>query len=57
MIVQTDVSQEDSRGVINLLRRSGDPNEVARSLPFLVSDDSSFIVTEDILVDGGSRAG
>jgi NAD(P)-dependent dehydrogenase (short-subunit alcohol dehydrogenase family) len=48
---------DPSRGVINLLKRPGDPNEVAKSLLFLVSDDSSFIVAEDILVDGGSRAG
>ena len=45
-----------SRGVINLLKRPGEPEEVAKALLFLVSDASSFVVGEDLLVDGGSRA-
>ena len=49
-------SIDPSRGVINLLKRPGEPEEVAKTLLFLVSDDASFIVAEDILVDGGSRA-
>jgi NAD(P)-dependent dehydrogenase (short-subunit alcohol dehydrogenase family) len=46
-----------TRGVINLLQRPGEPEEVAKAVLFLLSDASSFIVGEDILVDGGSRAG
>ena len=45
-----------SRGVINLLKRPGEPEEVAKALLFLVSDESSFVVGEDLLVDGVSRA-
>lgn len=45
------------RGVINLLQRPGEPEEVAKVILFLLSEASSFIVAEDILVDGGSRAG
>ena len=47
---------DPSRGVINLLKRAGEPEEVAKALLFLVSDASSFVVGEDLLVDGGSRA-
>lgn len=57
--VGSPVGKQDidpSRGVINLLKRPGEPEEVAKALLFLVSDASSFVVGEDILVDGGSRA-
>lgn len=57
--VGSPVGKQDvdpNRGVINLLKRPGEPEEVAKALLFLVSDASSFIVGEDLLVDGGSRA-
>ena len=57
--VGSPVGKQDidpSRGVINLLKRPGEPEEVAKALLFLVSDASSFVVGEDLLVDGGSRA-
>lgn len=38
----------------NLLRRFGAPEEVARSIAFLCSDDSSFINGQTIVIDGGS---
>ena len=38
----------------NLMRRFGTPEEVARSLAFLCSDDSSFLNGQTIVLDGGS---
>ncbi len=35
------------------LKRFGNPEEVAKAVLFLASDDSSFIVGEEIAVDGG----
>jgi NAD(P)-dependent dehydrogenase (short-subunit alcohol dehydrogenase family) len=44
---------DPTRTVINLLNRPGLPIELARAVLFLVSDDSEFIVGDDIFVDGG----
>jgi NAD(P)-dependent dehydrogenase (short-subunit alcohol dehydrogenase family) len=40
-------------GEFHLLRRVGDPEEVARVVLFLCSDEASFITGADIAVDGG----
>lgn len=40
----------------HLLGRVGDPQEVARTVVFLCSDDASFITGADIPVDGGYSA-
>jgi NAD(P)-dependent dehydrogenase (short-subunit alcohol dehydrogenase family) len=40
----------------HLLRRAGDPDEVARAVLFLCSDDASFVTGTDLAVDGGYSA-
>jgi NAD(P)-dependent dehydrogenase (short-subunit alcohol dehydrogenase family) len=46
---------EDSMAAQSLVKRFGTADEVAKLARFLLSDDSSFIIGEDILVDGGVR--
>jgi NAD(P)-dependent dehydrogenase (short-subunit alcohol dehydrogenase family) len=40
----------------HVLGRAGDPEEVARAVLFLCSDDASFITGTDLTVDGGYSA-
>ncbi|MBZ0295405.1 MAG: SDR family oxidoreductase [Anaerolineae bacterium] len=40
-------------GRYHMLRRLGDPREVARAILFLCSDDASFITGTELAVDGG----
>ena len=47
---------EPSRPVGNLAGRAGSPEEVAATMLFLATDDSSFIIGENIFVDGGHTA-
>lgn len=42
-----------SRGPFHMLGRVGQPDEVARAVLFLASDDASFTTATDLLVDGG----
>ncbi len=39
------------------IRRAGEPEDIARTALFLVSDDSGFITGQPIIVDGGLLAG
>jgi len=40
-------------GEYHMLRRCGEPREVAAAALFLLSDDASFITGADLAVDGG----
>ncbi len=42
-----------ARGPLHMLGRVGQPDEVARAVLFLASDDASFTTATDLLVDGG----
>ncbi|MEA2903784.1 MAG: hypothetical protein QOI12_1171 [Alphaproteobacteria bacterium] len=47
---------DPTRPVENMLKRAGEPIEAARAILFLASDDSSFIIGENLFVDGGTMA-
>jgi len=60
-IIDTETSMSDMRGPASFsdertrtLKRNGKPEEVAKVVAFLASDDSSFIEGETIVVDGGT---
>lgn len=45
----------DSLGQSTLLKRAGRPEEIVKLARFLLSEDSSFIIGEDVVADGGVR--
>jgi len=47
---------DPTRPVTNLVKRPGQPIETARAVLFLVSDDASFVLGENLFVDGGVMA-
>jgi NAD(P)-dependent dehydrogenase (short-subunit alcohol dehydrogenase family) len=47
---------DPTRPVENMLKRPGLPQEAAKAILFLVSEDSSFIIGENLFVDGGTMA-
>ena len=49
-------SFDPTRPVANLAGRAGQPTEVANVMLFLVGDQSSFVIGENLFVDGGHMA-
>ena len=47
---------DPSRPVMNMLKRAGRPEEAAKAILFLASDDSSFVIGENLFADGGAMA-
>jgi NAD(P)-dependent dehydrogenase (short-subunit alcohol dehydrogenase family) len=47
---------DPSRPVPNMAKRPGQPEEAARAVLFLVSEDSSFVYGANLFVDGGVSA-
>jgi NAD(P)-dependent dehydrogenase (short-subunit alcohol dehydrogenase family) len=47
---------DPSRPVPNMAKRPGQPEEAAKAILFLVSDDSSFVYGANLFVDGGVSA-
>lgn len=57
--IGSPVGKEDfdpTRPVGNLAGRAGQPDEVAEVILFLAQDNSSFIIGENLFVDGGNMA-
>ena len=48
-----DFPQDAVRKSMNALQRLADPEEIAATVAFLVSDDASYITGSTIHVDGG----
>jgi len=50
-----DIEEENRRAAaLHLLNRQGRPEEVAATVAFLASDESSFITGSDLVVDGAT---
>ena len=47
---------DPTRPVPNMVKRPGQPEEAAKAVLFLVSDDSSFVLGANLFVDGGVSA-
>jgi NAD(P)-dependent dehydrogenase (short-subunit alcohol dehydrogenase family) len=47
---------DPTRPVVNLRKRPGVPEDLAKAILFLVSDESDFIAGTDLFVDGGCSA-
>ena len=47
---------DPTRPVENMLKRAGQPAEAAKAILFLACDNSSFIIGENLFVDGGTMA-
>lgn len=47
---------DPNRPVPNLVGRAGRPDELARAVLFMASDDAAFVIGENLVVDGGLMA-
>jgi NAD(P)-dependent dehydrogenase (short-subunit alcohol dehydrogenase family) len=46
---------EETTAAKSLVKRLGKPEEVATAVRFLLSDESSFVIGSEVIVDGGVR--
>jgi NAD(P)-dependent dehydrogenase (short-subunit alcohol dehydrogenase family) len=48
--------KEDRLGYLSPLRRGGQPEEIARAVLFLASDEASYINGHAMIIDGGQSS-
>lgn len=48
-----DEAQKEREMVTIAIKRLGDPSEIANAVAFMVSDEASYIVGQNLMVDGG----
>jgi NAD(P)-dependent dehydrogenase (short-subunit alcohol dehydrogenase family) len=53
MLNATNAGERDDKIAMTPLRRIGKPIEVAYGVPFLASDEASFITGTELVIDGG----
>lgn len=57
-VIDTEMANDRARALVahQPIRRIGEPDEVARMMVFLVSDESAYCTGAEFVIDGGSTA-